>query len=119
MRATNEEPATADFRELVGRIDAELHDLRRDERFAHCLDPDPANYGVSQALARTLRDAHASDGIVYPSVRRLKGFAVAAFWPDVVGLPVQGRHLCYRWNGDRVDAYFVYGQETWTPLGPQ
>ena len=28
MAATDEEPATADYRELVGRIDAELHDLR-------------------------------------------------------------------------------------------
>ena len=116
MRATNEEPATADFRELVGRIDAELHDLRRDARFAYCLDPDPASYPVSQVLARTLRDAHASDGIVYPSVRWPKGVAVAAFWPDVVGIPVQGRHLCYRWNGHRADAYFIYGQEAWIPL---
>jgi hypothetical protein len=116
MRATNEEPATADFRELVGRLDAELHDLRRDARFADCLDPDPARYPVSQALARTLRDAHASDGIVYPSVRWPKGFAAAAFWPDVVGLPVQGRHLSYRWNGARADAYFLYGEEDWIPL---
>ena len=28
MAATDEETATADYRELVGRINAELHDLR-------------------------------------------------------------------------------------------
>jgi hypothetical protein len=52
-------------------------------------------------------------------VRYPKGLAAAVFWPDVAGIPVQGRHLCYRWNGDRADAYFVYGQEEWIPLrGP-
>lgn len=117
MRATREEPASADFRELIGRLDAELHDLRDGSRFAECLDPDPANYAVPQALAKRLRDAHASDGIVYPSVRYPKGPSVAAFWPDVVGIPVQGRHLCYRWDGERADAYFVYGEEAWTALG--
>jgi hypothetical protein len=116
MRATHEEPATADFRELVGRIDAELHDLRADERFANCLDPDPARYAVPQALAKSLRDEHASDGIVYPSVRWPGGLAVAAFWPDVVGIPVQGRHLCYRWNGERADGWFIYGEEAWAPV---
>ena len=116
MRATREEPATADFRELVGSVDAQLHDLRADARFAACLDPDPARYPVSQALARRLRDEHGSNGIVYPSVRHLRGTAIAAFWPDVVGIPVQGRHLCYRWNGERADAYFIYGQEEWLSL---
>jgi hypothetical protein len=116
MQATNEEAATADFRELVGRIDAELHDLRGDERFADCLDPDPARYPVPQALAKQLRSAHASDGIVYPSVRYRGGSAVAAFWPDVVGIPVQARHLCYRWNGERADAWFVYGEDDWIPV---
>ena len=28
MAATDEEPSTADYRELIGRLDAELHDLR-------------------------------------------------------------------------------------------
>ena len=37
-------------------------------------------------------------GFIYPSVRHVAypaGAAVAAFWPDVAGLPVPGRHLCY------------------------
>lgn len=115
MRATNEPPATADFRELVGRLDADLHDLRGDERFAACLDPDPERYAPAQALAKRLRDG-GSNGIVYPSVRYPSGLCVALFWPDVVGLPVQGRHLCYHWNGERADAWFVYGRERWNPV---
>ena len=114
MRATDEPPAMADCRKLIGRIDADLHDIRRDAAFAACLDPD--DYGPGQALARRLRDGHGSNGIVYPSVRCPGGDAVAAFWPDIAGLPVQGRHLCYRWNGARADACLIYGQPDWTPL---
>lgn len=101
MAATAEPPGwTSDFRELVGHLDAQLHDLRGDERFRPCLDAD--DYGPSQALARTLRAAGA-DGLVYPSVRYPEGDAVAAFWPDVVGIPTQGRHLAYHWDGTKVD----------------
>jgi hypothetical protein len=113
MAATAEPPGSADYRELVGSVDARLHDLRGDPRFAPCLAPD--DHTAGQALARKLRDA-GSDGIVYPSVRFPEGFAMAAFWPDVAGAPVQGRHLCYRWNGSRADAYLVYGEEDWNPL---
>ena len=80
MAATDEEPATADYRELVGRIDAELHDLRGTETFRTALDPD--DYTAGQALAGALRENHACNGIVYPSVRYHRGQAVAAFWPD-------------------------------------
>jgi hypothetical protein len=114
MRATGEGPGSADYRELVGSIDADLHDLRRDPRFAAALDPD--DYAPAQALARDLRDRQASHGIVYPSVRHPAGQAFAAFWPDVVILPVQERHLCYRWNGRRANAYLVYGEPDWRPL---
>lgn len=114
MAATGEEPATADYRELIGSIDAELHDLRNAVAYAFALDVD--DYTEAQALARELRLNHASNGIVYPSVRYPGGEAIAAFWPDVVGIPVQGRHLCYRWDGNRVDAWLIYGEENWQRL---
>jgi hypothetical protein len=113
MRATAEPPGHADFRELVGRLDADLHDLRADARFVPCLAAE--DWSASQALAAALR-AQGSNGIVYPSVRSPGGEAVAVFWPDVAGAPVQGRHLRYRWNGERADAYLVYGEDAWTPL---
>ena len=101
MAATAEPPGwTSDFRELVGALDARLHDLRGDDRFAACLDAH--DYAPAQALARRLR-AVGSDGVVYPSVRYPEGHCVAAFWPDVVGIPVQGRHLSYHWDGETVD----------------
>ena len=99
MRATAEPSGlTSDFRELVGTVDAELHDLRADG-YALCLDPD--DYAISQGLARQLR-AGGSNGVVYPSVRQGGGQCIAAFHPDVVVIPAQGRHLSYYWDGTRV-----------------
>ncbi len=111
MSATEEDASTADYRELVGRMDANLHDLRGVAVFKFALDAD--DYTPAQSLARELRQGHASDGIVYPSVRYPAGDATAAFWPDVVGIPVQGRHLRYRWDGNRADAWLMYDEEGW------
>lgn len=111
MSATAEEPSTSDYRELVGRIDADLHDLRDPAAFAAELDAD--HYASAQSLARVLRNRHSSNGVVYPSVRHPAGEAVAAFWPDVVGIPVEGRRLRYRWDGRRVDAWLIYGDDRW------
>ena len=111
MSATAEEPATADYRELVGRLDTDLHDLRGPPAFDAELDAD--GYTAAQSLARVLRNGHASNGIVYPSVRHPAGLAVAALWPDATGIPVPGRRICYRWDGRRVDAWLIYGDDHW------
>jgi RES domain-containing protein len=100
-RATEEAPGWfCQMRELVGAVDALLHDLRGQRDFDSCLLP--TDYTASQNLARTLREGR-SDGLVYPSVRDEGGECVAAFWPDVVALPVQGRHLAYHFDGQRID----------------
>ncbi|MFI4987174.1 MAG: RES family NAD+ phosphorylase [Alphaproteobacteria bacterium] len=111
LRATSEPVTAEDFRVLVGSITGKFHDIRGNKRFKSCLDPD--DYAQSQSLGRLLRDRHGSNGIVYSSVRCREGEAVAAFWPDVVGIPTQTQHLQYHWNGTRVDKYFVYGESTW------
>ncbi len=101
--ARTAEPAgwTSQFREIILKVDADLHDLRADAAaFGLCLDPD--NYEAAQQLAATLRGS-GSDGIAYPSVRQAGGECVALFYPDCVSSPVQGRHLDYHWNGKRVD----------------
>ncbi len=101
MAATAEAPGwSSDFRELVGSLDARLHDIRGEATFAACLDPD--DYAPGQDLARGLRAA-GGEGLVYPSVRYPGGDCLAAFWPDVVSIPSQGRHLAYHWDGRAVD----------------
>jgi hypothetical protein len=112
--ATADPPHAEDMRALCGRIDARFHDLRGAAgRFAAYLDP--ANYCASQALGGRLRAA-GSNGIVYPSVRRAGGQCVGAFRPKAVGIPVQGRHLRYHWDGTRISRYFDYAEERWIDL---
>jgi RES domain-containing protein len=89
----------AEMRELTGTIDRPLVDLREGDH-ARLLAPD--DYATPQAFARAQR-AGGADGIVYPSVRQSGGECFAAFWPDVMAVPTQGRHLRYHWNGTRVD----------------
>lgn len=97
---TSDEPGwISDVRELVGSVHAELVDIRGGG-FDTLLAPD--DYAPSQAFARQHRDA-GSNGIVYPSVRNRGGACIAAFWPDVVATPIQGRHFRYHWNGARID----------------
>ncbi len=105
MRATSEEAGwTADFRVLIGSVDRDLHDVNA---VPGVLDPD--DYGASQAEGRRLR-AGGSDGLVWRSVRKPDGACIGVFWPDVVPIPVQGRHYSYHWDGRRVD--FVRRHDT-------
>jgi len=100
MAATSEEPGwVSDFRELVGTLDTELHDITNSLAFAGHYDPE--DYTAPQELARQLREAE-SNGILYRSVRYPDGLAVALFWPDVAGIPTQGQHFSYYWNGKTV-----------------
>jgi hypothetical protein len=103
------------MRVLVGRIDAELHDVCKlgpAER-RRVLDPD--DYAPGQALARRLRDIGAS-GVHYPSVRRRGGFCVAVFRPSAVGIPVQTKHLKYYWDGIAVRRYFDFEINEWIDI---
>lgn len=36
-------------------------------------------------------------------MRKEDGLCIGLFWPDIVPLPIQGRHYAYHWNGKRVD----------------
>lgn len=97
---THEEPGwIADKCELIGDIDTELDDIRSGG-FGALLDP--SDYTASQAFARDAK-ADNSDGVVYPSVRNAGGNCFAAFYPDVMDVPVQGRHISYHWDGGRID----------------
>jgi hypothetical protein len=98
MVATKEAPGwTSDFRVLIGSIDRTLDDVSAVPSVLG-----PHDYGPSQELGRQLRAA-GSDGLTWGSVRFPGGHCIGVFWPDVVSIPVQGRHYCYHWNGSRVD----------------
>jgi RES domain len=114
MRMTHE-PAgwTSQFREIVMNVAGRLHDLRGsttersvpDEwNSARAAVLDANDYRAGQALGAALRTA-GSDGVVYPSVRCESGECAGLFYPDLAAHPVQGRHLEYHWDGERVDLY--------------
>jgi RES domain len=112
--ATGDPPHAEDMRVLTGRIGMTFHDIRGGDRsWAPLLDPD--SYVASRPFGRRLR-AVASNGVVYPSVRRDVGQCVGAFRPRAVGLPIQGRHLQYHWDGSRISRYFDYAEERWIAL---
>lgn len=104
MARTKEAPGwTSQFREILLEVRAELHDLRiQHVKHADILDPD--DYRAAQALGARLRGAGA-EGIVYPSVRHPGGDCVGLFYPDLAANPIQGRHLDYHWNGEKVELY--------------
>ncbi len=100
-RAAGDAPGWfSQFRELIGSVDCAFHDLRGAAEHEAFLNPD--DYSASQRLARELR-GDGSNGIVFPSVRRPGGECVAAFWPDVIGVPRTGRILSYHFDGERID----------------
>ena len=91
----------SEVRQLVGKVDTELVDLR-EPGFEHLLNPEIATYPVSQAFALEQKslDRH---GIVYPSLRHDGGQCIAVFYPNAVTPPMQTNHFRYHWNGERVD----------------
>lgn len=99
--AATDEPAgwTSDFRELVGSLDAKLHDVMDTSVYAAIYHPE--DYAASQMLAIDLRSQN-SNGLVYQSARYPEGTAVALFWPDVAGIPRQGQQFSYHWDGSKV-----------------
>ncbi len=88
------------MRAWVGTVRKPCYDVRG-EGFDDLHRPD--DYRPSQRFARRLRQADPDAwGIVYRSVRHPGGDCLAALRPPAVSLPVQGPHLVYHWNGERI-----------------
>lgn len=104
MKATNEPPMHLDMRVIVAKIKGEFHDIREMPYIGSALY-DPQSYSNSQTLARLLKREN-SNGLVYMSVRHLKGQNVAVFKPKMISRCVQERHLEYVWDGERIATVF-------------
>ncbi|OHC73419.1 MAG: hypothetical protein A3G18_04935 [Rhodospirillales bacterium RIFCSPLOWO2_12_FULL_58_28] len=104
MRATNQRRMKLNMRVYLVDLSAALHDLRgRRTEFPLVYHND--NYAAGQHFAATLR-SDGSDGIVYDSVRRHNGVCAAVFRPRLLSNCRQERHLCYSWNGLRIDSVY-------------
>lgn len=101
-----------DYAELIADFLGVFHDLRAAEFVAHpALNADPAiAYPAGQALARQLRKDAASNGIIYPSIRRTGGTCLVAFRPDLVQNLRQGGIWRLEWQGTPTPTVTRQGQ---------
>jgi RES domain-containing protein len=78
----------SNFDDWLGDFRSHFHVLEPAERFAECLQPEPVPqcYAASQQLARQLLMAQ-SNGLVYPSVRRMGFRCMVCFRPALVYHP--------------------------------
>jgi RES domain-containing protein len=82
---------------LLADFSSDFHDIRRDTRFAVCLDA--KSYIASQRFAARIFEK-GSIGIIYPSVRRARGTNLACFRPAVVANVRRGDAYRLTWAGD-------------------
>lgn len=106
-------PRREDMRVLLGSVTASLHDVSKEETDIRTAILHPHSYANSRPFAADLRNNTNSDGLIYPSVRHPYGMCIAAFWPNVVGIPIQERHLKYEWDGKRFSRYFDFKLDAW------
>jgi hypothetical protein len=85
------------YETLLADFTNEFHDIRRDPRFASCLDPE--SYVASQRLAARLIEKGAV-GIIYPSARRPSGTNLACFRPAVVANVRRREAYRLTWSGE-------------------
>lgn len=97
LAATREPPIDVTMRTYVTGVQGTLHDIRGGWKPEH----DPASYAASRTLGAELRK-DGSDGIAYDSARCKGGECAALFYPDLAKPCVQGKHLMYRWDGEKI-----------------
>jgi hypothetical protein len=113
LRATAEPRGSMlELRVLVStRVDQRYHDVRAGHRDLHR----PDDYAPSQAFGRRVR-AVGSNGIIYRSVRHAGGLCLAVLRPKAIPLPMQGAHLRYHFDGERIDRWLRLGDPDWQAL---
>jgi len=91
-----------DYAELIADFFGRFHDLRAADRATEpALQDDPALASpAGQALALRLRKELDSNGIIYPSVRHVRGTCLVAFRPDLVLNLRQGGLWRLEWQGN-------------------
>ncbi|HJU26474.1 MAG TPA: RES family NAD+ phosphorylase, partial [Rhodanobacteraceae bacterium] len=97
LAATKEPPIDLTMRSYASGVHGTLHDIRGGFEAEH----DPESYIASRKLGNRLR-SEGSNGIVYDSVRCKGGECAALFYPDLASPCVQGKHLIYRWDGEKI-----------------
>lgn len=98
--ASNEKPCSISMREYVANIKKPLIDIT-DKSYKDLFNPDPACYSKSQEFGKKICEKK-EWGLLYPSVRDLNGLCVAVLRPPALTIPIQGCHLRYIWDGEKI-----------------
>jgi hypothetical protein len=114
LRNANEDPIELTMRCYTGNVTLPLHDIRGPE-YVHLHGEDPAtSYPDTQAFAQKLH-ADDSNGPLYNSVRAPGYECIAAFKPISVTSTLQGPHLKYIFDGERISHWYEAGKLHETP----
>ncbi|WP_232001677.1 RES family NAD+ phosphorylase [Legionella spiritensis] len=103
-RASNEKPCSISMREYAASIKKPLIDITG-KKYKELFNPDPSFYSKSQEFGKKIFEKK-EWGLLYPSVRNLNGLCVAVLRPPALTIPIQGCHLRYIWDGEKIsDVY--------------
>ncbi len=108
LQDTAEPAIEIDMRCYIGVVNEALEDIRG-AAYRELQNPDLKTWASCQSFGANRRQAGAQ-GLFYRSARRTRGECIATFRPRAVSLPVQGKHLRYRWNGTRVDSVLTISE---------
>ena len=85
--------------EWLAEFTGEFHDIREQDEFEPCLNPDPnTGYPIGQDMAGGLLGA-GSLGLIYAAVRNDGGTNIACFRPALVNNVEHGRVVRFVWSG--------------------
>jgi len=104
LKSTLEPAGKHTERVLLAHIHARMHDLRINRKKWKSVYR-ANDYSAGQKLGAFLWKAH-SAGIVYESVRSLKGECVAVFSPQAISYCRQERYLEMNWDGQKINRVY-------------
>ncbi len=111
LLASEHSPDDMQQRVYLGSIKGNMHTIED----INAPELHPNEYTESRQLALEIRNG-GGDGIVYPSVRVKGGTNIVAFWPDVVAIPTQNKHLQFHSDGRCIIKCFDYSSDKWVEL---
>ncbi|KTD11857.1 RES domain-containing protein [Legionella gratiana] len=102
--ASNEKPCSISMREYLAKIKKPLIDITH-KKYEELFNPDPACYSKSQGFGKKVYEEK-HWGLLYPSVRNLNSLCMAILRPPALTIPIQGCHLRYIWDGERISEVY-------------
>lgn len=102
--ASKEKACSISMREYIAKVKKPLVDITGNH-YTNLLNPAVEFYNVSQEFGKQIHhEKH--HGLYYPSIRNQDGFCMAIFRPKALSIPIQGCHIRYIWDGERISEVY-------------